>query len=163
MKIMVFLHGTVIMHAGAVEKSRGERVRQVLDREKSITDLASYIPVGNAVNKLQAWRQQGAEIVYLSPHKRATELEIDRTVLRNHDFPQGRVYFRQDDEKYSDVAVRVLPDILIKDDCESIGGEKEVTLPQLEATFKARIKSIVVKEFGGVDHLPDDIFALLDC
>lgn len=30
MKIMVFLHGTIIMHRGAVGRTRDERVRQVL-------------------------------------------------------------------------------------------------------------------------------------
>lgn len=160
MKIMVFLHGTAIMHTGAVGHPRVERVNQVLDRDKSLYDFASYVPVDNAVRKLHAWRQQGAEIVYLSSHKRVEDVEKDKAILRNYDFPDGQVFFRHSGEQYYDVAERVLPDILIEDDCESIGGEKEMTYPHIKPELKAKIKSIVVKEFGGIDHLPDDIAAL---
>lgn len=163
MKIMVFLHGTTIMHAGAVGKSREERVRQVLDSDESLHDYASYVPVGSAAMKLQTWKQQGAEIVYLTFHVKTADIEIDRTVLRSYDFPQGEIVFRQGGEGYGEVVERVLPDILIEDDCESIGGEKVMTFPQVKAGFKPGIKSIVVKEFGGIDHLPDDISALRDC
>ena len=161
MKIMVFLHGTAIMHPGAAGRTREERVRQVLERDPSLYDFAAYVPVGNAVRKLQAWRQQGAEIVYLSSHKRVEDVDIDKAVLRNHEFPDGQVFFRHSDEQYNAVAERVLPDILIEDDCESIGGEKEMTYPHIQPELKAGIKSIVVKEFGGIDHLPDDISALM--
>jgi hypothetical protein len=160
MKIMVFLHGTTIMHAAAVGRTREERVKQVLDLNKSLFDFASYFPVDNAVKKLQAWRQQNAEIVYLSSHRKIEDIEIDESVLRTHSFPEGQVFFRHNDEQYKDVAERVLPAILIEDDCESIGGEKEMTYPLIKPELKARIKSIVVKEFGGIDHLPDDLSAL---
>ena len=87
---------------------------------------------------------------------------MDKAVLRNHDFPEGQVFFRHSGESYSDVAESVLPDILIEDDCESIGGQEEMTYPHIKPELKARIKSIVVREFGGIDHLPDDIFALVN-
>jgi len=32
--------------------------------------------------------------------------------------------------------------------------------PQIRPELKAGIKSIVVKEFGGIDHLPGDLSAL---
>jgi hypothetical protein len=161
MKIMVFLHGTTIMHIGAVGRTREERAKQVLNRDKSLYDFASYVPVDNAVKKLRAWRQRGAEIVYLSSHKRVEDVEIDKAVLRNHAFPDGQVFFRHNGEQYNDVAERVLPDILIEDDALSIGGEIEMTYPHIKPELKAKIKSIVVKEFGGIDHLPDDISALM--
>jgi hypothetical protein len=161
MKIMVFLHGTVIMHTGAVGCTREERVRQVLDRDPSVYDYADYVPVDNAVNKLQTWRGQGAEIVYLSSHQKAEEVELDKAVLQRHTFPDGPVFFRRRDERYSEVAERILPDVLIEDDCESIGGEKEMTYPQVRPELKTRIKSIVVKEFEGIDHLPDVLSDLL--
>lgn len=162
MKIMVFLHGTAIMHKNGVGQTREERVRQVLDgRDESLYDFAAYVPVDNAVRKVQAWNQQKAEIAYLSSHKRLEDVELDRAVLRSYHFPDGQIFFRHGGEQYNDVAERVLPDILIEDDCESIGGEKEMTTPQIKPELKARIKSIVVKEFGGIDHLPDDISALM--
>jgi hypothetical protein len=64
-KIMVFLHGTAIMHRNAVGRTREERVGQVQSGEASVRDFASYVPVGHAVSKLQAWKAQGAEIIYL--------------------------------------------------------------------------------------------------
>lgn len=163
MKIMVFLHGTTIMHKSAVGRTREERVNQVLNRrDRSIYDFASYVPVGNAAKKLQVWQQQGAEIVYLSSHRRVEEVEIDKAVLQNHNFPDGQIFFRHGDEPYNNAAERVLPEILIEDDCESIGGDEEMTYPHIKPELKAKIKSIVVREFGGIDHLPDDITELVD-
>ena len=52
MKILVFLHGTTIMHKNAVGHTREEIVKQVKDKEKSVHDYKSYVPVGNAVKKL---------------------------------------------------------------------------------------------------------------
>lgn len=150
------------MHPGAAGRTREERVRQVIEGEKSVNDFAAYIPVDNAVGKLQAWRKQGAEIVYLSSHKGIEEVEMDKAILGKHAFPGDEVFFRQGDEQYSDVAERVLPDILIEDDCESIGGEKETTYPHIKPAIKEKIKSIVVKEFEGLDHLPEDISTLMN-
>jgi len=161
MKIMVFLHGTAIMHKNALGRTREERVKQVLDGDESLYDFASYVPVGNVVRKLLVWRQQGAEIVYLSSHMKVEEVEQDKVVLRNHGFPDGQIFFRHNGESYSDVAESVLPDILIEDDCESIGGDAEMTYPHIRPELKARIKSIIVKEFGGIDHLPDDVDGLI--
>ena len=81
MKIMVFLHGTAIMHKNARGRTREERIRQVLDGDESLHDFESYVPVGNVVQRLQAWKGQGAEIVYLSSHKNAAEVEKDKLVL----------------------------------------------------------------------------------
>jgi hypothetical protein len=161
MKIMVFLHGTAIMHKNALGWTREERVRQVLNDDDSLHDYASYVPVDDAVRKLQTWRGQGAEIVYLSSHKNAQDVEKDRFVLRNFGFPDGPVYFRHRDEHYNDIAESVLPDILIEDDCESIGGSKEMTYPSIKPELKPRVKSIVVEEFGGIDHLPDNLSELV--
>ncbi len=60
-------------------------------------------------------------------------------------------------ETYKDIAERVIPDILIEDDCESIGGEKEMTITFVKPEIKQKIKSIIVKEFSGIDHLPDKL------
>ena len=37
-----------------------------------------------------------------------------------------------------------------------------MTYPHMKETLKTRIKSVVVKEFGGIDHLPDNITDLLN-
>ena len=158
MKIMAFLQGTATMHRNAIGLSREERVQQVLDgKDESLRDYASYVPVGDAVRKMLAWQSQGAEIVYLSSHRIAEDVEKDRFVLKKYGFPLGQVFFRQSGQTYAAVTEQVMPDVLIEDDCQSIGGEFEMTYPHIRKELKARIKSIVIKEFGGIDHLPDDI------
>jgi hypothetical protein len=37
----------------------------------------------------------------------------------------------------------------------------EMTYPHINPKLKAKIKSIVVKEFSGIDHLPNDIAILI--
>jgi hypothetical protein len=37
-----------------------------------------------------------------------------------------------------------------------------MTYPHIHPVIKARIKSIVIPEAGGIYHLPDDITALMD-
>jgi len=160
MKIMVFLHGTAIMHRGAQGQPREERVRQVQVAEASVRDFAGYVPVDHAVEKLQHWTSLGAEILYLSSHRNPEHVEQDKSVLARYGFPSGPVYFRREGQTYASVVEDILPDILIEDDCESIGGLPQMTYPHLSPAAQAPIKSIVVKEFGGIDHLPDDISAL---
>jgi hypothetical protein len=95
--------------------------------------------VGNAVRKLQGWTQQGAEILYLNPHRKVEDVEKDKAVLQNNGFPDGQIFFRQDDEGYGEVAERLMPDILVEDDCESIGGESEMTYTHIKPELQAKI------------------------
>lgn len=160
MKILVFLHGTLIMHKNAIGKTREERVKQAMDNDPSVLDYVSYVSVGNAVEKLKSWQLQGAEILYLSSHETAEDVEKDKFVLEKYDFPKGQIFYRQN-ESYKDIAERIIPDVLIEDDCESIGGEKEMTITFVKPEIKQRIKSIVIKEFSGIDNLPNNLNDLL--
>lgn len=159
-KILIFLHGTTIMHASAAGKTRAERVRQVREREESVRNFAIYIPTEHAVEKLETWHQQGAEIVYLSSHKNIEHVQEDMAVLHRHSFPTGQTIFRQSEETYQQVVERVLPDIFIEDDCESIGGETQMASPYLNPSLRENITCIVVKEFEGIDRLPDELAEL---
>ncbi len=163
MKILVFLHGTTIMHKDAEGLAREIIVRQVMEGDTSVHDYASYIPVGDAARKLQEWNAQGAEICYLSSHKGAKDVETDKSVLKKHDFPDGQVFYRRNREEYKDVVERIqpLPDLIVEDDCESIGGGIEMVYPNLKPELKDKIKSIIVKEFQGIDHIPDEISELM--
>lgn len=161
MKILIFLHGTLIMHKSAKGKAREERVKQVIGGDPSVHDYASYIPVGNAVKKLKSWQTQGVEILYLSSHETAEDVEKDKIVLEKYDFPKGKVFYRQNRETYKDIAEKIIPDVLIEDDCESIGGEKEMTITFVKPEIRQKIKSVVVKEFNGIDNLPDKISEFL--
>jgi hypothetical protein len=161
-KILVFLHGTTIMHEHAKGLARERIVQQLTEGDTSIHDYASYIPAGNAARKLQGWKRQGARICYLSSHRNAKDVETDKSVLKKHAFPDGQIFYRRNREEYKDVVERIrpLPDLIIEDDCESIGGEVEMVYPNLKPELKNRIKSIVVKEFGGIDHIPDKVSEL---
>lgn len=170
MKILIFLHGTIIMHNGAKGKTRKQIIQQVIDEEKSVRDYRSYIPIGNASEKLQAWAKQGAEICYLSALTTSKKvrgdeivgedgLKADDEVLKRYGFPKGEIYHRESNEDYRDVVERInpLPTVLIEDDCESIGGINEMTFTHLSSEIKSQIKSIPVKEFSGIDQLFDNI------
>jgi hypothetical protein len=163
MKILVFLHGTTIMHKGAKGLVRERIVKQVMEGDKSVHDYASYIPVGDAPDKLQEWKRQGVRICYLSSHKNAGDVETDRSVLKKYGFPGGEIFFRRNREEYKDVVgrIRPLPDLIVEDDCESIGGKAEMVSPNLKPEVRDRIKSIVVKEFEGIDHIPDEVSELM--
>ena len=82
-------------------------------------------------------------------------MALDALVLRTYGFPAGRVLARSPGETHGDIAGRKAPDVLIEDDCESIGAA-QITYPQIAPAARTRIKSIIVPEFGGIDHLPDD-------
>lgn len=168
MKILIFLQGTTIMHSSGVGKTREERVKDSMEEGESIRDFAAYVPIGSAPEKLRKWVQQGAEIYYLSAltedkKVRGDEivgkegLKVDQEILNKYGFPQGEVCHRQRGESYADIAEKIMPDILIEDDCESIGGEKEMTYTNIRPELKPKIKQIIVKEFEGIDHLPNNL------
>lgn len=156
-KILVFTEGTILMPAAGKDVSREERVQQVRDGEKSVHDFKSYTPVGDAIKKLSTWVQNGYEIYYLTSRKTLEEITDIQNVLLNNNFPSGTLLYRQANEEYKDVAERLVPDILIEDDCESIGGEMEMTYPGIKPEIKTTIKHFPVPEFGGIDHLPANI------
>lgn len=161
MKILIFLHGTVLMHKNAVGKSREESVQQVLNSDLSIHDFKSYVPVGNSNKKLNIWSRQGAEIIYLSSNDTVKNIEEDMFVLKKYGFPKGEFVFRKGNLSYKDIAENIIPNILIEDDCESIGGRTQMVYPNVSHLVKDKIKSIVIKEFSGIDNLPNDINELI--
>lgn len=161
-RLLVFLHGTVLMHPGGAGRTREERVEQARDgTDPGLQDFAAYVPVDGAVAKLRHWADERAEIAYLSSNRQPYHVAEDASVLRRWGFPAGRVLARQPGESYGDVAERELPDVLVEDDCESLDGESELAYGQIRPELRPRIASIVVPEFGGIDHLPDRPAALL--
>jgi hypothetical protein len=134
--ILVFTEGTTIMHS-SLEK---------------IKDYSSYIPVKNAVKKIKTWKEKGCEISYLTSRRLRKEIKQVEDVLKKFNFPKGTLYYRKRGEEYKDVVEKLRPDIFIDDDCESIGGNdiKKLVNPKLN------IKIIIVKEFEGIYHLPEE-------
>lgn len=159
---MVFTEGTILMHKSGENVSREERVTQVINKDLSVKDYTSYIPIGNAVSKITSWVKNGAKIVYLTSRREPGEIKDIRNILNKNMFPEGILEFRKGNEAYKDVAERIVPDILIEDDCESIGGDPEMTFTCISENIKDKIKSIPVKEFGGIDHLPENLDDLIN-
>ena len=54
------------MHKNAAGKSHEEIIEQVKAQEETVRDFASYVPIGNTVEKLNKWVKQDAKILYLS-------------------------------------------------------------------------------------------------
>ena len=176
-KILVFTEGTILTNKKWIGLPREEVVKQVkkwstlskeeLEKLKRNGDapspryFAASVPIGNSVKKIEAWKRQNATIVYLTSRRKPNEVKIIRDVLKKHRFPKGRLLFRKEGEDYKDVAEKIMPNVIVEDDCESIGGETEMTYPSLRPELKSRVKSVVVKEFGGIDHLPDNLAELM--
>jgi hypothetical protein len=98
----------------------------------------------------------------LSSHQDAELVNVDRGVLEKYGFPKGEIDYRHKGEEYKDVVRRINPDIIVEDDCQSIGGFKKTVYFNIESKVARRIKSIVVKEFQGIDHLPEEISQLVN-
>lgn len=160
MKILLFTEGTLLIEPTWVGLSSVEIV-SIVKAGKKPRDFGVFVPVGNAVNKVRAWKQQGAEIIYLTSRTLPNEVEDIRDVLKRHKFPEGLFLFRQSGEQYKDVAERIMPDILIEDDYASDGGVADMTYPHLAPEIQRRIKSIVIPEFSGIDALPADTSKLM--
>ena len=148
------------MHKGAVGHDRSTVIKQVMEHNQSVNNYAEYVPIGNSVEKIRRWQKQGAKIYYVTSRKTDVQLNDIRFTLKKYQFPKGPLEYRKTDEEYKDVVERLMPDIFIEDDCESIGGKKEMTYPQINRDSKEKITSVVVQEFGGLDHLPDEIVKL---
>jgi len=161
MKILVFTEGTILMHKNALGLTHEEIIQQIKEKEESVEKYESYVSIGDAAKKLNVWKEDGADIFYLTSRKKRTEIEQIRNVLKRNGFPEGQLLFRKEKEEYKDVAERVIPDVLVEDDCESIGGADEMTITHIKPEIKKKIKSIPVREFGGIDYLPDRISELM--
>ncbi len=161
MKIVVFIEGTIITHKGTFSRSNAEVVWHVKEGDKTLHDFGTYIPIGNAVKKLSGWAVQGTEILYLTSRRKQEEIHLIHGVLIKYCFPKGQLLYRGATEEYKDIVEKIVPDILIEDDCESIGGVVETAITYVKPDIKGKIKSIVIKEFGGIDHLPDDVANLI--
>ena len=121
----------------------------------------SYTPVGNAVNIINSWQQQGANIIYCTSRKKKQAVDV-ANILREYSFLGCCLVAREPKERYSDIVEALRPDILIEDDCKSIGGAWQMCIHKVKTEIKQQIKSIVVSEFQGIDHLPDDVNSLMN-
>ncbi len=121
--------------------------------QEKFFDVPSFIPTKGSVEKPRSWQERGADICYLTSKRWNENPQAVEATLRRFHFPAGELYYREQGEEYADVVRRVQPDVLIEDDCRSIGWQEVIT-PKLKAEWN--VHGIVVPEFGGLAHLPDD-------
>lgn len=120
-----------------------------------------YVPIGFCVQKITRWYDEKWNISYLTSRRSLREVNFIKEILKKYKFPGNRLYYRGKGESYKDIAEEVIPDILIEDNCRSIGGKWQMTITYVEDNIKNKIKSIVVNEFKGIDHLPESAGDLL--
>jgi hypothetical protein len=77
--------------------------------------------------------------------------------LSQYGFPGSKLCYREPGQNYKDIVEEMKPDILIEDDCKSIGGSKQMCITYVNDALKQNIKSIIVKEFQGIDDLPGEV------
>ena len=139
-----------------VGDTREDTVRRSRERATKGGPLGELIPIGQSAVKVSSWRNHGAEICYVTASKKAENVRRSEEALRRWSFPEGKLLSRKTGESYRDLAVGIKPDVIVEDDCESIGGAKEMIYPNLPESMKQSIVSVVAREFEGIDHLPDD-------
>ncbi len=136
-KIMIFTEGTILKPQSFL----------------TLYNHKSYKPIGNCVGLIKKWYQQGAEIVYCTSRRKKQAIDIAE-ILKKYNFAGTKLYYREKGQTYKDLVEEVVPNVLIEDDCRSIGGKWQMCITKVDPKVKAKIVSIVVKEFGGIDHLP---------
>lgn len=122
----------------------------------SLYNHNDYIPIGNAVNIISSWQQQGANIVYCTSRKKKQADKI-AVLINKLGFKGTFLVSREKTESYQDIVEKLQPDILIEDDCKSIGGAWQMCITKVKPELKEKIVSIVVPEFIGIDTLDMDI------
>jgi len=138
--IMVFAEGTILKPKSWL----------------SIYNHDSYIPIGKSVFIIRGWVEQGANIIYCTSRRGKQAQTIANILIRNG-FAGTKLLFRSKRETYTELVELIQPDILIEDDCKSIGGTWQMCITKVRPEIKEKIISVVVKEFGGIDDLPINI------
>jgi hypothetical protein len=154
-RILVFLHGTAIMHPTAVGRLRGRARPPVPAARLGSAGLRRLCPHRGGCGEVRSWQHHGAIICYVSSQASAPGADLDRAMLGRHGFPTGTVYFRQPGEDYASVARRG----------SRCGGRRRLRehrrlqphhRSKLCGDPRSRRGCIIVPEFGGLAHLPGD-------
>jgi len=138
--IMVFIEGTILKPKSWL----------------SLYNHNAYLPIGNAVKIIESWQEQGASIVYCTSRKN-NKADDMAALLKRCGFTGAFVAAREPKESYKNIVETVQPDILIEDDCRSIGGAWQMCITKVKPEIRKNIVSIIVPEFKGIDNLPTDI------
>lgn len=115
-----------------------------------------YEPLGKSIKIINDLFNKGNGI-YLCSYVRKKRYHFIKSIMDYYKVNYTEILCRDKGEQYSDLVERICPDILIEDDCASIGGEKEWCITNVREDIKKRIKSIIVKEFEGIDSTENKI------
>ncbi len=137
-KIMIFVEGTILK----------PKYNNILSR----ISMTTYIPINNAIETLKKWQEEGYEVIYLTSLKGRRAMKMAQH-LDELGFTGSMVGYRQKNQDYATLIKEELPDILIEDNCLSVGGEQNMCYNLLSDELKKEIKHIVVEEFKGIDDV----------
>lgn len=137
-KIMIFTEGTILK----------PKHNNILSR----ICVTKYIPIGNAIETIKLWQEEGYEIIYLTSLKGRKAMKMAQH-LDELGFVGSMVGYRQKYQDYATLIKEEMPDILIEDDCQSIGGKENMCYEQLPENIRHNLKHIVVEEFKGIDQV----------
>ena len=135
-RIMIFTEGTIL-------KPKSGRF---------LFSFQNYVPIGDSVAVISRWIAQGARIDYCTSRK-GRSVQVIAQVLGRFSLPGERLYYRGKGEAYKDIVEAVKPDVLIEDDCKSIGGARQMCITHVAPEIRKNIQSIIVGEFEGIDQL----------
>jgi hypothetical protein len=156
LKLVVFLQGTTLIESALLGKTREESVKKSRDWAVRGGWLGELVPIGESSKKVRAWSSHGTDLYYLTASRKQENIAKCETALKKWSFPNGVLLHRNPNENYGDIIPEIRPDLIVEDDCESLGGTKEMVYPNLPESVRRSIASVVVREFEGIDHLPDD-------
>lgn len=137
-KIMIFVEGTILK-----PKNNNFFSRICMNR---------YIPINGAIDAIKKWQEEGFEIIYLTSQTGRKAMRMAQH-LDELGFVGSMVGYRQRRQNYATLIKEEMPDILIEDDCKSIGGEEKMCFNELNNDLKEKIKHIKVDEFKGIDDI----------
>jgi hypothetical protein len=144
-RILIFTEGTIL----------GPR------HMKEFFNNKGYVTITLYVEKINRWYKQGARLAYLTSRRKPADVAAIVRILTDAGLPGDALYYRGKGEGYHHIAEQLIPDVLIEDDCRSIGSSRNWTITFVRPEIKRRIHSIIVREFGGIDDLPDTLSDLL--
>ena len=105
-KIMIFVEGTILK----------PKYNNILSR----ISMTTYIPINNAIETLKKWQEEGYEEIYLTSLKGRRAMKMAQH-LDELGFTGSMVGYRQKNQDYATLIKEELPDILIEDNCLSVG------------------------------------------
>ena len=135
-KLMIFVEGTIL--------------KPKYNNKLSRLHILGYVPIGNSVEILRKWQEEGYEIIYLTSLKGRKAMNMARH-LDELGFEGSMVGYREKYQNYATLIKEENPDVLIENSISS--EEHHMCYDELTQELKDKIKHVVVNEFEGIDNI----------